>query len=382
MPGNRQPFFMLKYLQYVKPTLMCYVSMNTAKGKNGKTVTTINMRNSIIIFALLLSIAFTQTKAQSLPIVFRKDTVFENISTIKVLGYDCKINIKKAYNNKLRAKFLLRAQSPKGYGLKSTITNKALELRVIYPQDEQTLHTGELTIYIPDTINVDIQTTSGYCTVYEIAPKKLNISTRSGKVSINNCKTDLLLATVSGDIFLDEIDGNVNVKTKTGEIRILRIKGNVVTHTTLGDTSIETVKGNVDTESTSGKQYLRQITGNILANSVSGLIKISDTKGMIRILGAEGDVQLFRTTGMLDIKTSKGNQTGTKICLTENSKFTSTEGKIKMRFCEPKEGITFQLVSQKGYLFAMGKSKKKKLTIGKGDILVEATSTTGTQTFF
>jgi DUF4097 and DUF4098 domain-containing protein YvlB len=340
------------------------------------------MRNGIIIFALLLSIAFTQTKAQSLPVVFRKDTVFENISTIKVSGYYCKINVKKAYNNKLRTKVRLRAQSPEGYGLKSTITNKALELRVVQPQKGQTAHAGELTIYIPDSVNLDIQTTSGSCTVFDIAPKKLNISTKSGKVNINICTTNLLLATISGDIFLDEVNGSVNVKTRTGDIQILRINGNVITHTNLGSTRIETIQGNVNTESTSGKQHLAHITGNILANSVTGAIKISDTEGTIRILGSKGNIQLFGTTGILDIKTSKGNQTGTKICLTGNSKFTSTEGKIKMRFCEPKKGITFQLVSQKGYLFALGKSKKKKLTIGKGDILVEATSTTGTQTFF
>jgi len=340
------------------------------------------MRNSIIIFALLLTIAFTQTNAQTLPIVFRKDIEFKNISSVKIMGYFCKVNIKKAHNKKLRAKVLLRAVKNEGYTLKSILTNNKLELKVIYPEKINTSHDGELTLYIPDSINIDIQTTSGDCTVYEIAPKKMSITTKSGKININKCKADQLLTTSTGNIFIDEAEGSVNVKSRTGEIQILRTKGNITTHTALGLTRIDTAIGNIKSESTSGRQNMTNIYGDITASTLSGLIKISDSNGEIQIHGAKGDVLLFRTTGILDIKTSEGNQTGNKITLTGNSKFTSTEGKIKMKFSEPKEGIAFQLVSQKGYLFAMGKSKKKKLTIGEGDILVEATSTTGTQTFF
>lgn len=340
------------------------------------------MKNSIITFAILILIAAFQTEAQELPVAFKTDTVFENISTVKVLGYFSKVNVKKSRDNKLRLEAILRAQDQKGYGIKPTITNRVLELRVLYPQDGWTSHIGELTLYLPDSVNIDIQTTSGYCNVYNISPRKMNISTKSGKININECNSNVLLASVSGDIFVDELTGSLNIKTKTGDIRILRATGDVTTHTTLGATRMATVNGNIKTESTSGKQEISDVTGDILANSVSGLIKISDAKGMIRVLGSKGDVQLYQTTGVLDIKTSKGNQTGTKITLTGNSKFTSTEGKIKMRFNKPENGIKYQLISEKGYLFAMGKSKKKKLTIGKGEILVEASSTTGTQSFF
>ncbi len=124
------------------------------------------------------------------------------------------------------------------------------------------------------------------------------------------------------------------------------------------------------------------IKGDITVRSISGPVKISLADGTIRIFGGMGDVQLFQTTGVLDVKTTRGNQSGTRITLTGDSRFTSTEGKIKMRFNMPKNLITYQLTSEKGYVFALGKSKKKKLNIGKGKIVVEASSTTGAQAFY
>ena len=340
------------------------------------------MKNSIFIFALILFFTATEVRSQELPVAFKQDTVFENISTIKISGYYSKINIKRTKDDNVRSITTLRAMNKEGYGLKAVSSNKALELTVLYPKENWTSHAGELTLYVPDSVNIDIRTTSGYCNVYDISPDKLNITTKSGKITINKCKGDILLASTSGDIFLDEITGSTNVKTKTGKIHILRTKGDVTTRSSLGNTRLENINGKIRTESTSGKQYMENIKGEIIAGTVSGFIKISYADGTIRIVGAKGDIELYQTTGILDIKTTKGNQTGTAVSLTGNSRFTSTEGKIKMRFNTPKENISYQLNSEKGFLFALGKSKKRKLSIGKGKILVEASSTTGTQSFF
>jgi hypothetical protein len=124
------------------------------------------------------------------------------------------------------------------------------------------------------------------------------------------------------------------------------------------------------------------IKGNILAKSLSGSVKISVSEGAIKVQGSSGDVQLFQTAGVLDIKTTKGNQSGTRVSLSGNSKFSSTEGKIKMRFNMPKGSLKYQLLSEKAYIFALGKSKKKKLNIGDGSILVESSSTTGAQSYY
>ena len=343
------------------------------------------MKNSIyVIAASLLIILFTpySLKAQDLSVVFEKDTAFENITTVKILGYYSKIKISKSADKKVKLHAVLKALNPDGYSINAITKNRVLELRVNFPQEGWSSHAGELTLRIPDSVNIDIQTTSGNCTIYDIAAEKINFSTKSGKITINECSGDMLLATSSGDVFLDEITGNVNIKTKTGDIQILRTKGDIITHTTLGSTSLRDITGNIKTESTSGRQDMEGIKGDIFSRSMSGIVKISTAEGDIKILGSTGDVQLFQTTGVLNIKTTRGNQSGTRINLTGNSNFTSTEGKIKMRFTTPKDKLSYQLMSEKGYVFALGKSKKKKLNIGKGDILITAETKTGAQSFY
>ncbi len=343
------------------------------------------MKNSIYFIAavfLLNTFMISVLNAQDLSVAFEKDTTFKDISTVRVLGYYSKVTINRSNDEKIMMHAVLKADNPEGYGIKTITTNKALELRVSFPEQGWSSHAGELTLRIPDSVKVDIQTTSGYCTIYDISPGKLNISTKSGKINIDKCNGDMILASASGDIFLDEITGNVNVKTKTGDIQILRTKGDIITHTTLGNTHLNNIIGNIKTESTSGKQDMENIKGNIFARSMSGIVKVSVAEGDISVIGSTGDVQLFQTKGILDIKTTKGNQSGTRIDLTGNSTFTSTEGKIKMRFITPKDKLAYELMSEKAFVFALGKSKKKKLNIGKGNILVKAVTTTGAQSFY
>ncbi len=338
--------------------------------------------NLFAFAAILIFLTGNSIQSQDLAVVLEKDTLFENILTVKVLGHYSKILVSKSNNRSVELQAVLKASDPEGYDIQTITTNNVLEISVIFPKEGWSSHAGELSLKIPDSVKVDVQTTSGYCTVYDISPGKLNISTKSGKININKCKGDVLLATASGSIHLDEMDGNVNVKTKTGNIYILRTLGDVVTHTTLGNTHLENITGNINSESTSGKQTMDNVKGDIVAKAISGPVKISLAKGTISISGGTGDVQLFQTTGVLDVKTTRGNQSGTRISLTGDSRFTSTEGKIKMRFSMPKNLITYQLTSERAFVFALGKSKKKKLSIGKGKILVEASSTTGAQAFY
>jgi len=339
----------------------------------------INLFAFVTVFILLSG---NSLKSQDIAIVLQKDTVIENVSTVKVSGYYSKIQINRSNNANVILQAVLKASDPEGYNVQTVISNNILDIKVVFPNEGWNSHAGELTLYIPDSVKVDVQTTSGYCTVYDISPGELNISTKSGKININKCKGNVLISTASGSVHLDEMEGKVNVKTKSGNIYILRALGDVTTRTTLGSTHLENITGNINSESTSGKQDMDNIKGDIVARAISGPVKISLADGTIRIFGGTGDVQLFQTTGILDIKTTRGNQSGTRISLTGNSRFTSTEGKIKMRFNMPKDLITYQLTSERAFVFALGKSKKKKLNIGKGKILVEANSTTGAQAFY
>jgi hypothetical protein len=335
-------------------------------------------------FALVLVFITTvnSLKADELLVAFEKDTVFSNISTIRVKGYYSKILVERSTEHSVRIRAMLKSTKPEGYSIVTKVTNKTLEVIVSYPQKSWSSHTGELVFYVPDSIKIDIENTSGYCTINEVFAKTISVSTKSGKININKCVGNLILSSSTGNINVDEVKGSANVKTKSADLSIYRVTGDVISYSSSGMLRLDNITGDVKTASTSGKQEMDNIKGDIVAKSMSGPIKISVSEGAVKVLGSSGDVQLFQTTGVLDIKTTKGNQSGTRINLSGNSKFTSTEGKIKMRFDMPKESLKYQLLSEKAYIFALGKSKKKKLNIGEGSILVESSSTTGAQSYY
>ena len=334
------------------------------------------------VLVLFFTTLVGSLKADELSVAFESDTIFNNISTIRVKGFYSKVFVAKSNENRVRLRATLKSTKPEGYSIVTKITDKVLEVLVSYPHESWSSHTGELVFYVPDSINIDIENTSGYCTINEVNAKAINVVTKSGKININKCTGDYILSSATGNINVDEVKGSANVKTKSADLSIYRVTGNVISYSSSGMLRLDNITGDVKTASTSGKQEMDNIKGDILAKSMSGAIKISVSDGAIRIQGSSGDVQLFQTTGVLDIKTTKGNQSGSRINLSGNSKFTSSEGKIKMRFDMPNGSITYQLVSEKAFIFALGKSKKKKLNIGEGSILVESSSTTGAQSYY
>ncbi len=343
------------------------------------------MRNTFIhsiILLLFFISANNLIKADELSLAFDKDMVFNDISTIRVKSYYSKVLIKRTNGESVRLRAILKSNKPDGYSVETKITNRVLEVWVNFPQESWSSHTGELVFFVPDSVNINVVSTSGYCTVNEVNAHVINVVTKSGKIKVNKCSGSLILLSSTGNINIDEIEGDANIKTKSAALSVYHVKGDVISYSSSGMLSLNDIIGKVKTSSTSGKQEMDNIKGDILAKSMSGLIKISVSEGAIKILGSAGDVQLFQTNGILDIKTTKGNQSGTRINLSGNSRFTSTEGKIKIRFNMPKETITYQLVSEKAYLYALGKSKKKKLNMGKGSILVEGNSTTGAQLYY
>ncbi|NPA36336.1 MAG: DUF4097 family beta strand repeat protein [Chlorobi bacterium] len=335
----------------------------------------------IFIIILISTLVPQLSISQDLGVSFQKDTVLKNITTIKVKGYYCKVLVKKNNDNAVKLHAVLKSDQSDGYKLITKITNHVLDVWVSFPESWKS-RAGELVFYVPDSVKLDIENTSGYCTVNEVNAKNINVITKSGKITINKCSANIMASTVSGEVYIDEVTGSVSVRSKSSNIYLYRIKGDVAANTSKGKIHLDNITGNVKTASSSGEQELENIEGDILAKSLSGKIKISVAEGKIQVLGGSGDVQLFQTKGIHEIKTTKGSQTGTRILLTGASKFTSTEGKIKMRFENPKEQITYKLVSEKAFVFALGKSKKKKLNVGKGSILVEAYSTTGSLAFY
>ncbi|TAJ05772.1 hypothetical protein DMA11_23170 [Marinilabiliaceae bacterium JC017] len=334
---------------------------------------------------LILTLLFfltTTAHSQDLKLACQANDTFDNIKAITVKGIFAKVNITGHQQNNVILNGTLKAIKPEGYNIKHTVTGNTLEVMVAIPQTTASSHTGEVQLTIPDNIPVTIENTSGYATIKNVKTSSLNITSKSGKINITNSDATMTLHTVTGAIKVDQTNGNVTTKSKSGEQYIQNITGNVKAVTNSGQLNIKTITGIITAESTSGNQEYENIKGDITTKASSGNIKISIAESNILITAAKGDVQLFQTNGTLNVTTTKGNQSGTRIKLAAASSLTSTEGKIKMKLDMPKDQLAFQLQSTNSYLFALGKSKKKKLKIGKGPILLTGTSTTGSQSYY
>jgi len=339
----------------------------------------------IFIFSIVLFLftgRYNYLKANELELAFKKDTVFKGISTIKIKGYYTKILINRSDDKNIRMHAVLKADSPEGYVVETCHEDNVLEISVNTPGEVWSSHSGKLIFYVPDSIDLDIETTSGYCTINEVNCGLINVTTKSGKIKIIKSSAEFNVISSSGEIYLDELKGNLTVSSKFADISAYRIRGDVTANTSSGTVLLNNVTGKVKTETTIGKQDMDNIRGEIFAKSMSGSINISMAVGKIRILGYSGDVELYQVTGILDVSTTRGNQTGIKVKLTGDSRFASTVGKVRIKLDMPKDSITYQLKSEKAFVFALGKSKKKKLIVGNGNILVQGNSTTGSQLFY
>lgn len=334
---------------------------------------------------LILTFLFfitTTAHSQDLKLACQANATFDNIKSITVKGLFAKVNITGHQQNNVILNGTLKAIKPEGYTIKHQITGDALEVFIEIPQTTASSHTGEVQLTIPDNIPVSIENTSGYATIENINTTSLNITSKSGKINITNSNATMALHTVTGAIKVDQAKGNVTTKSKSGEQYLQNITGNVKAVTNSGQLNIKAVTGITTAESTSGNQEYENIKGDITTKASSGGIKISIAESNILITAANGDVQLFQTNGTLNINTTKGNISGTRIKLAAASTLTSTEGKIKMKFDMPKDQLAFELQSTNSFLFAQGKSKKKKLKIGNGPILLTGISTTGSQSYY
>lgn len=346
------------------------------------------MKKYIRLFSVTIALglsffALAQKQTVQEQVVIQKiDTIYESASSLKINGSFAQVVLTSSATNSIGLKGLLTAnEKVAGFSLTHKMVAGALEITINYPSNNWVSHSGEITISVPQGITVDILNTSGYIDLNGISDLKLTALTTSGRIKLTDSKGDYALRSTSGDITIQKCIGALTVTSNTGKIIMSNTEGPLNITNLSGDTSISLHKGSIITESTSGKQILESINGDITAKSASALIKISKVTGNLKLKSFSGTITLFDTKGIVYSDSGAGDQTGSQIMLYGNSKFISTEGSIKIRLTNLTTELSFKLLSESGFIQARGESKKKKLNLGKGAILVESFSTSGGQIF-
>ncbi len=335
------------------------------------------MRTIYLQLLLLLPVTIL---AQEMPVVAEANQSFDNISSVSVVGEFCKVDIREGAKISLDAE-LRAVKELEGYAIDCVEEAGSLKIEVKKPESGWTSHTGFIKLTVPKGIAVNVQTTSGYITLEDLAGGDILAQSNSGKVSANAISANVTLKSKSASIKAENIIGQLNVSTKGGEHVVRNVEGAVSLYSSGGAMIIENVNGSLKTESTDGTQTIKEVKGDIYLKTKSGAMKLSNAEGKIGSLSVSGTLNLFDVTGGFNLVATKGSIIGSWVKLTESSSFNTTEGKIKMKFINPQEQFTFACESEHAYMVAYGKSKKKKLKMGEGPIVVTAISTTGAMNF-
>ncbi len=337
------------------------------------------MRKFYTLFFMIL--ATVSLSAQDLTKVFEAQKGFEGVNQVIVSGEFCKVVVNKGDAVQVEA-VLSAGKQNDAYKVEMVQEGTTLKVEVKIPASGWTSHAGSIIISVPNQVNVEVHTSSGYIDVIGIGECVLSAESESGKITIDQMKGEAKLKSKTGSITAQNITGKLTTYNKSGQQEVSQVEGDVVLATYSGDLNARQIKGTVATESTDGAQTLLEITGDVKMKTNSGNLKLSNTKGNVNSVSASGSFKLFDVEGILNLQSTKGEISGSRVKLTGSSAFTTTEGKIKFNFDNDQSELSYVCESDNSFIALYGKSKKKKNKAGKGAIVVTATSTTGAQAFF
>jgi hypothetical protein len=314
-------------------------------------------------------------------IAFQGEATFNQVSNIAIDADFCTVKIKGSDSTHVTYSGILKSDvNPEEYTIATQLSEGELVIAVQRPES-WTSHWGEIILMVPNGSAMDVHTKSGKVEIEGLTDCTVNIESNSGHVQVASATGTIIGNSPAGDFIVDDYNGLLEVNSKTGKVILRDIKGDVLAESNKGEFIINHLSGTLKTVGGSGSQDIENVEGDIALKSSDGDIELSQVKGNIVTRSFAGNQKLFQTEGIFTIQSSTGTITGNSVVFTASSSFTSTEGTIKVN-TNTKKDLAFVLKSENSFLRAMGKSKKKSLKIGKGNILITGTSTTGSQAYY
>lgn len=189
---------------------------------------------------------------------------------------------------------------------------------------------GYIKITGPESIKLNLVSTSGTVNLTQITADKTFIKMTSGQTNAQKIKGDLSIKSTSGTIVLDDIAGNINAQLTSGQAKIMN------------------VRGNVDYNSTSGSLNAMDIAGELNAALTSGSAR----------------VQNIQTLG--NLKFTSGSFRAENSGLGAKTYFSGTSGSFRVQTSSNLKSFNYSLQASSGSLKVGDVSKSKSLEINNG----------------
>ncbi|MHB2150721.1 DUF4097 family beta strand repeat-containing protein [Calditrichota bacterium LG25] len=163
-----------------------------------------------------------------------------------------------------------------------------------------------LTVTVPQTINLDISDGSGFIDLKNIQGN-IDLKDGSGDIFLEDIQGPVRIHDGSGSISATSIAGNLKIDDGSGDIILEKIKGKIVIDDGSGDLQIRLADGALNIDDTSGDVELSHITADIDIEDTSGDISITNAEGYIKIDDSSGDLEISNVIGTVEIEDGSGN---------------------------------------------------------------------------
>ncbi len=329
---------------------------------------------------VLLQGMFFLNYANAQKVACSVDQEFKDVKQLAINGDFCSIKINGSAAGVTKVKGVIKSdENPDQYKINTDVQEGVLSIQVEKPSSWKS-HWGELDIEVPNGVALNVVTRSGRVEIMSVQKSAIDIDSKSGYVTLKDADVTLHSVSPAGDINLENVKGSIKASTKSGTVILTNGEGDFRLGSSKGNYLIKNVKGSLITDGGEGSQEIENVDGDLNLKSSSGEIKVSLCKGNITSRTFNGSQKIFQTDAVYKLQSSTGTITGSRVTFKASSSFETTEGNIKIQVT-PKQNLAYVLKSDNSFLRAMNKSKKKSLKIGKGDIVVTGTSTSGSQSY-
>lgn len=328
-------------------------------------------------------------KIREMQVAAELNKVLEGVKTLNVTSNFCKVEILPCPDSLATSMIVakLEVMDPEdGFKIECDDATPTMNVKFILPENPQTAYAGEVTVYLRKGLDLNIMATNGNTKVKNLSEANISVTSEKGKVNVEKSSGRFDIKTIGGIITLENVSGTISAESKNAAVTANSCEGKFVLDSGEGALTVNNFKGELATNSYGGKQTIDHSDGKFELKSKSGSIRLTYiTADLIKAETLRGDITFGNSIkAALDISTGSGTIGGAQaIVLTGSSNFSSDTGRIKLKFANKKEELAFDVTSEskESAILVKGTSKKKKLQLGNGNIIVTSHSNRGDQVF-
>lgn len=177
----------------------------------------------------------------------------------------------------------------------------------------------------------------------------------------------LNLVSTSGTVNLTQIAADKTfIKITSGEINAQKIKGNLSIKSTSGTIYLDDIAGNIDTELTSGQAKIMNVRGNVDYNSTSGSLNAIDIAGELNAALTSGSARVQNIQTLGNLRFTSGSFKAENSGLGPKTYFNGTSGSFRVQTTSNLKSFNYSLQASSGSLKVGDVTKSKSLEINNG----------------